>query len=247
MNEFDYGSIGIEKRDMRVYEALQQLEKGSLRAIAEHTGLNRGTVYEIIKKLTSLGIVTFTVAGQQRRYQAADPDVFVALIREHEDRLASAKQAAKAYAEQFRSLKTLSETAHFASFYEGDEGIASILRDVLTTVRRLPDREYHVFSSRGVSEFLYNNFPNFSRQRVRHGIYVKVLAIGTTPEKVVHAERRQLSPTPVSEAKGYTIIYGDKTALITLDAQNVPFGIVIDNAGITGMQRLLFMQLWESR
>lgn len=245
MSEFDYGSIGLDIRDMRVYESLQSLEKGSLRAIAEHTGLNRGTVYEIIKKLTGIGLVTFTVAGQQKRYQAADPDVFIALIREHEDRLAAAKQSAKAYADQFRSLKTVAESANFASFYEGDEGVASILRDVLTTVRRLPAKEYQVFSSRGVSEFLYHNFPNFSRQRIRHKIFVRVLAIGATPEKVVHAERKQLTPTS-RDARAYTIIYGSKTALITINEQNVPFGIVIDNPGITSMQRLLFNQLWEN-
>lgn len=246
IDDFDYTVLGIETRDMIVYESLQLLENGSLRAIAEETGLNRGTVYEIIKKLTGLGLVTFTVSGQRKRYSAAAPDTFLALIRERQEQLRQAEKAAEAYVEHFRSIAHIAAVGNVASFYEGDEGVAAILRDVLQTVRGLDSKTYHVISSRAVSEFLYNNFPNFSRQRIKERIFVRVLAIGPAGEEVVQAERKQLLQNYAQSARGYTIIYGNKTALISLNGQNVPFGIVIDHAGIADMQRLLFEHLWNT-
>lgn len=244
MSDFDHKSIGLEKRDMLVYEALYKLNNCSLRAIAEETGLNRGTVYEIIKKLTSMGLATFTIVGQRRRYSAAPPDTFVALIREQQDTLRRAEQTAELYAAQFKHAPHIAGLEKFAAFYEGDEGVAAILRDVLSTNTSL----YHVISSRAVSEFLYNNFPNFSRQRIKQKMFVHVIAVGRSKEETIaHAERRQLvTDQPSTAPRGYTIIYGPKTAFITLNDQNVPFGIVINNQGIADTQRLLFNQLWQT-
>ena len=47
----DFSIIGLSTRDKRVYEALLAIPNSSLRAIAETTNINRGSVYESIKSL----------------------------------------------------------------------------------------------------------------------------------------------------------------------------------------------------
>src|SRR5688572_9163929 len=130
MTDFDYRAIGLEPRDKVVYETLYKLDKVSLRGIAQATGMNRGTVYEIIKKLASLGLVTFTQAGERRHYSAANPEVFLSLIRERRDQLQLLEGTAEDYIKSLESRHPLPGAGYFASFYEGEEGVAAILRDV---------------------------------------------------------------------------------------------------------------------
>jgi sugar-specific transcriptional regulator TrmB len=244
MPEFDYGAIGLEPRDKIVYEALYKLDKVSLRAIAQATGMNRGTVYEVVKKLTSLGLVTFTQMGERRHYSAASPEVFLSLIRERRDQLQQLEGAADDYIKSLESRHPLPGGGYFASFYEGEEGVAAILRDVLQTMRGAEPKEYCVFSSKQASQFIYSNFRSFSRQRVKNGVFVRVVSDQPAHEKVVLAERRQL-PAGRQVLNGYTIVYGDKTALISVGETNALSAVVITDRGVANMQRLVFERLWQ--
>lgn len=244
-NFTDYGLIGLESRDIRVYEALYRLERGSLRAIASKTGLNRGTVYEIIKKLTSKGLVSFTQSGQRRHYIAAEPELFLSLIRDKRDELKQLETPLVQYAAWLQAQKQPDKTTYLAQFYEGNEGVVSILRDVLQTTQSLQPALYCVISSRRASSFIYANFKSFSRQRVKLGIFARVLSDAPSPGKIVLAERRQLTENQQA-LNGYILIYGHKTALISLSDTNELSGIVITDPGITNMQRLIFQQLWDT-
>lgn len=245
MPDFDYRMLGMEPRDKIVYEALYKLDKVSLRAIAEATGMNRGTVYEVVKKLTALGLITFTQVGERRHYSAASPAVFLSLIRERRDHLQQLEGAAEEYIKSFEARSPVPGAGYFASFYEGEEGVAAILRDVLQTVDTLPDKTYCVFSSERVSEIIYNRFKSFSRQRVQRGIFVRVISDRPPKDKVVLAERRQL-PRGRHFLNGYTLVYGDKTALVSANDTNMLSAVVITDSGVANMQRLVFEQLWQS-
>lgn len=243
MNSLNFSPLGLETRDIRVYEALFQLKNASLRTVATTTGMNRGTVYETIKKLTEMGLVTFTQKGERRHYNAASPDTLLALIRERRDEL---KQISPSVTEYIETLKTSRDLpTHFAQFYEGDEGVASILRDVLQTVEQLPDKTYCAVSSRRVSSFIYANFANFTRQRIQMEIFAKVVADGD-PEKNAPLSERRILPQGASSLNGYMILYGNKVALISLNEVNQLSGIVIDDAGVSTLQRVVFDQLWAS-
>lgn len=244
MSIIDFSLLGMEPRDKRVYEALRELDRGSLRAIADLTGLNRGTVYEVIKKLTVLGLVSFTQTGERRHYVAAEPEVLLGLIRERKDQLQQLETQASEYIRALHRSGDSTSDNYFARFYEGDEGIATILRDVLNTTRGLEKKEYRVISARAVSSFIYNNFKSFSRQRVKLGIFAWVIADNVPSESAPLSVRRQLLPAGRT-LNGYVILYGGKTALISLGEANRLSGIIIEDPGITAMQESIFDQLWQ--
>jgi sugar-specific transcriptional regulator TrmB len=242
---YDYSLLGLESRDIRVYEALYKQENRSLRSLAHATGLNRGTVYDVIKNLTSFGIVSYTQVGKRRHYAAAEPEVFQALIRERRDKLQGLQGSVTEYAANLRSTKRHVPERHMAQSYEGNEGIAAILRDVLQTVSELDAKEYAVISSQQASSFIYNNFKSFTRQRIRMGIYVRVLSDIASSAKPALSDRIHLVES-AEMMDGYCIMYGNKTALISLSDTNELSGIVISDPGIARMQRFIFDQLWHS-
>ena len=131
-------------------------------------------------------------------------------------------------------------------FYEGDEGVANILRDVLATAGKLDKKEYYVYSSRSLRQYLYRRFPNFTTQRIHDGIFAKVIGVGTGGDPAELSERKIIEDDSYETSSSYNIIYGDKVAMISVSSDLTPYGVVIEEAGVAAMQRLLFGRLWDT-
>ncbi len=240
----DFSLIGLTGRDKRVYEALIVQPMASVRALAEHTKINRGSVYESIKSLRAQGLVSYVEVGKQTRYSAEDPELLHEIIRERRATLREQHVNVDRYISHLALERRDPGVFHFASFYEGNEGLANILRDVLSTCRKQKLTEYLAISSPKVSEYMYNNFPNFTRERVRRGVTVRVLRQGKPVRELAdYAESRYLTDT--TDTLCYTLIYGNKVALVTVDGYNHMSGIVVVDPGITKIQTSLFEHTWQ--
>lgn len=244
---FDFTEIGLDTRDRRVYEALLLSPQSSLRKIAADTSINRGSVYESMKKLADQGLVSSIEVGKQRRYSAAPPDTILELIREKRDELQVAERQAAEYAKQLLSTTPKDQAlAHFAAFYEGTEGVAAILRDVIATCREHNGQAYRAISTKHVREYMYENFPNFTQRRIAEGISVRVIAVGAGGRGDDLSERRWLETKRGDAPNCYTLIYGNKVAQITLGEGNLLQAIVLDNPGVAHLQKDLFDNLWNA-
>ena len=65
--------LGLTAKDMQVYTALLKLGTAPLRRVAEESGHNRGTVYDALKRLLDLGLVSHMDAKTHRYFTAEDP------------------------------------------------------------------------------------------------------------------------------------------------------------------------------
>ena len=100
----------------------------SIRALAEQTGINRGSVYESIKSLSKAGLVHQVTTGKQMRYRAEDPAVLKEILQEKRQILDKSTKKLDLYVASLRQPKPESTDHQLAALYEGDEGLASILR-----------------------------------------------------------------------------------------------------------------------
>ena len=243
MAYFDFRNIGMEPRDKRVYEALYKLDRGSVRAIAEVTGLNRGTVHDVVKKLTDAGLATFVEVGPRRYYTASPPESLVSLVRERRDLMQNLEDVAAEYAAKLESRSEVEGAGGFATYYEGQEGIGAILYDVIRTVSQLNIKEYFAISTQRISSLLDKDFETFVRQRDKEGIVAKIITDTPIRGKLLLGEHRQMK---FGRLNSDVIIYGDKTAIVSVDRANIPAAVVIVDQRVAGTQRLLFDQLWIS-
>ena len=99
----DFSIIGLSTRDKRVYEALLAIPNSSLRAIAENTNINRGSVYESIKSLRAAGLVNSVTQGKQLRYRAEDPAILAEILHEKQQVLQVANQQLDQYIVRLRT------------------------------------------------------------------------------------------------------------------------------------------------
>lgn len=239
----DFTLFGLTNRDKRVYEALLAYPGSSVRSIAEHTGINRGSVFESIKDLQETGLVSYVLVGDRKKFSAEDPEKMHEIISERRRILRDAHGAINEYAQHVPRSMNETTPGNFASFYDGEEGVASVLRDVLITCRIMGITKYRIISSPRVSEYMYHNYPHYTRERLKQGLYVYILRQGQPIRGEVElSERRFLNDQ--RDLGAYTLIYGSKVATISIDKLNRLSAVVIDNQDVAHSYDAVFDQAW---
>lgn len=236
--------LGLDSREISVYQALLKLGPASIRDVAAQAKINRGTTYETLKRLAAKGVVSYFPKGRRRVFQAEDPERLLSLGESKQQALSQAIEQLRR--EIIPALK-MSQTEFSPGnvrFYEGDDGVELVLRDILDSAGREPDRGYSVISTKTLREHLYRPFPNFTRQRIQRGIQVRVIAVGEGGDDAELAERKWLAADDTADAS-YIAIYPPKVAMITLADQNYPVVVIIDSSAIASTQQILFDTLWR--
>jgi HTH-type transcriptional regulator, sugar sensing transcriptional regulator len=238
--------LGLSQQEAATYLALLEMESVSIRKIAERTGINRGTTYDSIKKLVTKGLVSVRRSGQREYYFAESPERIYDIIRDKRKDLWQTQQISTKVVPGLLAKKARPQGRPLVRYYEDHDGVAAILQDVLQTCRSLEHPQYYVYSSKSLRQYLYRKFPTFTARRIAEGIKVKVVAVGEGGEIAEASERKWLPEPAESDVASYTLIYGNKVAVIAITSDFTPYGVVIEDTGAAAMQRLLFDQLWSS-
>lgn len=238
--------VGLNNQEAMTYLALLDLEAVSIRKVASQTGINRGTTYEIMKRLVNRGLVSVRTSGKREYYSAESPEKIYDILRDKRKSLLQTQKLASDIVPKLLAHTTRSEGRPVVKYYEDNGGIVTILNDVLQTCSQLPKPEYYAYSSRPLRQYLYKKFPTFTERRINEGISVKVVAIGDGGDPAAISERKWLPEPPGSDISSYTLIYGNKVAHISISKDFTPYGVVIEDAGTASMQKLLFDNLWQN-
>ena len=235
-------NLDLTDKEISIYYALLQMGPSSIRDIAAKADINRGTSYETLKGLVKKGIVNYLPKGKRRIFQAEDPSRLLALAEEKQQALEKTLEDLKTeIVPGLRHLKPEFATSN-VRFYEGDEGVEFVLKDILNSTDN-GDKSYSVISTQALREHLYRPFPNFTKQRVNKGIFVRVLAIGEGGEEAELAERKWMKGEGDAS---YIAIYPPKVAMISLTKSNFPVAVVIDSDAIAGTHQMMFDTLWQA-
>ena len=238
--------LGLSSVEAVIYLTLLELEAVSVRKVADAAGINRGTTYDAIKKLIAHGLVSARKSGQREYFSAESPEKIYDIIRDKRKDLLQTQQLSQKIVPSLLAQNVRPGGRPIVRYYEDDEGVVTILRDVLQTCAKLDNPEYFAYSSRPLRQYLYRKFPQFTKRRIDEGIRVKVIAIGEGGEPAELSDRKWLSEPAGSDISSYTLIYADKVAHISIASDFTPYGVVIEDAGTASMQKLLFTQLWQT-
>ncbi|UYM18172.1 TrmB family transcriptional regulator [Endozoicomonas euniceicola] len=237
--------LGLSAREVSIYLALLKMGMASIRDIADEAGINRGTTYETLKGLTGRGIVSYFPKGKRRIFCAEPPERLLELAEEKRQSLEQGIEEMKhSLIPQLNHLKPDFNPGN-VRFYEGDAGIELVLKDILNTVEQQEGKQYSVFSSKPIRQHLYRPFPNYTQQRIRKQINVRVIAIGEGGEDARLSERKWIDAKGKIDAS-YIAIYPPKVAMISLASRNYPVAVVIDSCEIASTQQIIFDTLWNT-
>lgn len=235
--------LGFSEKKINVYLACLKLGPSPVRKIAEEAKINRGSTYDILKNLIQDGLVSYYHKQKNQYFIAEDPKKLNHLVEERHQLLLETKGRIYAIIPQLKSVYENAQAKPVVKFYEGHAGAKTILLSVLETCKTNGIKEYYAYSSVEVRNLLYKLYPNFSSDRIKYGIKVKVLALGPGGEKRGLDERKWLDEE--KSVPVYTLLYHDHVAMITIDPDEKPSGVIIKDKNIYEAQKMIFDFIWN--
>jgi sugar-specific transcriptional regulator TrmB len=243
MNINSLQKLGLREKEIKIY--LNLLENGSLsvRRLAQVSGLNRGTVYDLLKNLQEKGLVSYFHRDTKQKFIAEDPEKILNIIKDNEEEFKRNKETIKELLPELRSLQNKSENQPTTKFYEGRKGIKMILEDLLSVMSKTENKEYYVYSAKDVSDDINGAYPDFTNNRIKKNIKVKVISLAKGGGISGLDERRWLGTN--EETATFIIIYENKCAFISRDNFSNPVGVIIENNMIYETQKTIFLNFWD--
>ena len=235
--------IGLSDKEVEVYLALLESGASSVRGLVSFTGLNRGTVYDILKGLQERGLVSYYHKETKQKFVAEDADKLMKLVSSEEEKIKKIKEKLHDLIPELESLQAKGGSRPATKLYEGKKGIRFILEDVLNSVSGEKAKEYFIYSATKASEDINGAYPDFTKDRIKKEIIVKAISLATGGKTYGLDERRWLGTN--DESATFVLIYAGKCAFISRDARGLPVGVIIENGMIYETQKIIFLRLWD--
>lgn len=235
--------VGLSDKEIKIYLSCLKLGPSPVRIIAQESEINRGTTYDILKSLRDLGLVSYYHKDKNQYFIAEDPKKLKDTLNQQQQQIEKTKKEIDKIIPELKSIYNNAGAKPVVKYYEGYSGIKLVLQDVLRTCQENSEKEYYVYSSSAIKDYLYNVYPEFSDERIKQEIKVKVISIGPGGEMRGLDERKWL--TKKGSTPTYTLIYAEKVAMVSVDSKQKPIGVIIEDKNIYQTQKMMFEFIWN--
>ena len=236
--------LGFSDKEVKTYLALLERGPSSVRMLAQASGINRGTIYDILKSLKEEGLVSYYHKDTKQFFVSEDPN---ALNKTLEQRIENLKEVEEDLTHIIPELKSLFNKVGekpVVKYYEGFNGVKVVLSDVLETTESSKQKTYCVFSSADIRKYLYKNFSNFTKERIKRKVKVKSIAIGHEGTVAELSERKSMGAKKSSPT--YILIYPGKVAMVSINSSKKPLALIIQDQALFTTQQQLFYFILQS-
>ena len=244
--------LGLSEKEARVYLANLNLGPSSVQRIAEHAEIKRVTTYVILESLVNLGLVSQSTKGKKTLFIAEDPVSLSRLIAKREAELKEQKQNFDAILPQLKNLNSVPAEAPVVKFYDGAEGIKSIMKTFYRSVEAEGVKKAYGLSN---IDQLWALFPEFRETatnptRVKSGISSQIIYSSKEGPVFKGADRGKLREARYVPFEKYPIngdlsIVGPHLLLMSLSGSK-PVAVTIRSEEIAKGMLAFFKLAWET-
>lgn len=230
--------LGLNGKRSRFYLAALELGEVPVQLIARKAGISRTSAYSVLDWLTKAGLVSVLKKNGKYHVAATDPVQFVTILEERQRRLA-------AILPEIRSIYNRSTVKPRIRFYEGREGVRTVLYETL----ECQSKQLAAILSMADLRDLPGGQDEYIAKRVDRGIYLRVIRsrqkeVGNNIWPTSAAELRELRYAPDDFVFTMTSwIYDDKVSLISSRREN--FGMIIESQEFNRFMKNFFEILWR--
>ncbi len=228
--------IGLTEAESKVY--LMLLKNGSSLAgtITKETGIHRRTVYDILYRLRSKGLVSNILTNNKRYFEAADPDKLLEIIKEREENIKGILPELKLF---YKTIKNKKEV----TFFRGKQALKTIFDDQIKEGREI------LFIGKGINldKISHIYFHRFDAARIKKNIKMRMVFDAEAKNilsipKIPLTEIRYIKNW--NDSRMSTHIYGNNVCLVLWD-EDEPLAILIRQKEIADGFRNYFNILWD--
>ena len=245
MLEQELISIGLNEKEAKVYLASLELGQSTVQSIAVKAGINRATTYFIIDGLMQRGLVTSFNKGKKQYFFAADPERLIEILEKEKAQIESKKENLQKLLPQLRSLNNKQGGRPLVRYYEGKEGVTSMVDEVLKAASGTVYMAYSVDAINDV--FDRKDVERWRDIRVERGVQMKVMYTYKEGElkNIPNSENTKI-PVDKFPITCDIAVYGNKVRIASLDKRLV--GIIIEDEEIAkSMESILRLALESAK
>jgi HTH-type transcriptional regulator, sugar sensing transcriptional regulator len=233
-------NAGLSDSEAKVYLAALELGETNISRIAKKSGIKRTTTYLVIDSLKEKGLINSYKKRNKTIFIAEDP-------RKIEEKLAERKHAIAKVMPELLSLANFIDKKPVIRFYEGQDGIKDLFKDIL----KYPDSEVlEMYSESYVHDFSEEFFSKyFTPHRIAKKIWVRAILPNTEIiKKLMARNEKELRQAKLLDPEKYKIkieinIYGkNKVSVIAFKEE---IGLIIESQLIHESLKNIFELMWE--
>lgn len=230
--------IGITGKLFKLYMAAVELNEAPVQEVALRAGLARTTAYDVLERLEQEELIRLEERNGRRYVIAEDPVVLL-------QRLEMRREVLSDIVPQIRSLYNRIKGTPQMRFYQGAEGVHTVLMETLTCQSKI------LRGMLSMSELIETpglpEMDEIIQERIRRGIRLRVLRSWQRDVEQIwpatENDLRDLRYTPESTIISVTqYVFDDKVAIISSKKEN--YGLIIESDDYAGLQVQLFEALW---
>lgn len=230
--------IGLSEKEAKVYLASLELGPSPVQKIAAKAHVNRATTYVILEGLMKKGVITIFDQGKKRYFVAEGPNSLKNIISQQQKELDEKEQLLETLHSQLQSVYNVLPNKPVVKFYEGKEGLKTIIEE------RLHDapKEVDIFSPIQDVQNVFSDVENeeFRKKRIEQNVFHRVVFSIDDTQKELKFPLSEVKKVSHQELPFHCdiSIFNDKVAISILKGHSS--GIVIENKAVADTFRSIF-------
>ena len=247
--------LGLSDKASIIYMALLELGGAYPSKVAEHTKLNRSTVYKILMDLSIKGLINEIQRKKKLYYQIENPKKIIKFakdkIKMDEEKLVVAKKLCPELEDIFSSLSDKPKI----SFYQGNKECLSIYENHINV-----KSSYELLGISNVGEVLDFLPKSFQKKYVKSKEKLNITSRGIVPDKKsdrlfndsmykwvnkkIHPKLKFIQADKFPFKSEITIYGKNKVSIVNFGEKGL-IGIIIEDETIHGMMKMVFELAWR--
>jgi HTH-type transcriptional regulator, sugar sensing transcriptional regulator len=204
MEEEVLESLGLNKREIKVYLTLLGLGELSVIEISRKTKIGRTYTYEVLESLIAKGLVSFVIENKTKKFKAAEPEKIIHPLKEKE----------AAFMEILPDLKKMSQLSKTkepsVEVFRGTRGVKAMANEILEM-----KKDYCVLSEDSTNKKLHLFLTHFFKAIEKENIHERQLIKKKAHLNIFESKNSTMRFLPENYSyRASTVIYGDRVVII---------------------------------
>jgi len=235
--------IGLNEKEAKVYLAALELGQAVVQDIATKAGVNRATAYFVIEGLMQMGLMSSFHKGKKQFFIAADPDRLIEVLEQEKQMISKREENLKKLLPQLQSLNNKQKDRPVVKYYEGKEGIKTMVEEAFQFTGEEITMAYSV---EGVDKIFSEEDKKKWRERRLHSD-IKAKAIYTYKTGVlpdIPKSKGRKVPLDKFPITADIAVFGNKIRLASF--KNRLVGIIIEDEELANSIKSILDLAWEA-
>lgn len=241
-------NITLSEKEKKILEALYKIKNAPISKIAKETLINRTSLYPILEKLLTKGLISKLKYEGITVFQPIAVEEIKEWVKRKEQEFKKESADLLNWSKQIKDSKSNSLISDI-KYFEGFDGVKNLYSD---TWRDNEEKMiYAITDYKGAYECMRDFFrQEYFKDRVSRGVKVKNIiqesAEGRNDLKEAKEMLREMKFLKVFQDLNIEInIYSSKLAIVAFDKKN-PSGVLIKNEKIANAFKNIFEYLWKN-